>query len=131
MSSVQAGIGAIAGEPVAIVVALADQPALGPADIDFLVDAFLALPEPKVLVPVYRGRRGNPLVLPGSQRRALLAGGVNFGCRNLIERHPEAVVRIEAPNPRYVEDIDTPAAYAAYVGAASSRRAISARTFQA
>ena len=43
MSSVRAGIAAIADDPAAIVVALADQPALRPADIDFLIDAFLAL----------------------------------------------------------------------------------------
>lgn len=119
MSSVRAGVEALEQDPAAIVVALADQPALEPPDI--VVDAFLALPEPKILVPMYGGQRGNPIVLPGKQRRALLAGGVNFGCRTLIERHPEAVVRIEAPNPHYVQDIDTPAAYDAWVGAHSLR----------
>ena len=122
MSSVRAGIEAIDGDPAAIVVALADQPALEPPDIDFLVDAFLALPEPKILVPMYGRQRGNPIVLPGKQSRRLLTSGVNFGCRNLIERHPEAVVRIEAPNRRYVQDIDTPAAYDAWVGPHSPRR---------
>jgi molybdenum cofactor cytidylyltransferase len=123
MSSVRAGIAALANEPAAIVVALADQPALEPADIDFLIDAFLALPEPKILVPVYGGQRGNPVVLPGKQRQALEAGGVNFGCRNLIERHPEAVLRIEAPNPHYVEDIDTPAAYETWMQSLRRRTA--------
>jgi molybdenum cofactor cytidylyltransferase len=124
MSSVHAGVAAIADDPTGIVVALADQPALEPTDVDFLVDAFLALPEPKILVPVYGGQRGNPIVLPGMQRQALEAGGVNFGCRNLIERHPEAVVRIEAPNPHYVQDIDTPAAYDAWVKAHAPPRTI-------
>jgi molybdenum cofactor cytidylyltransferase len=122
MSSVRAGIEAIHGDLAAIVVALADQPALEPPDVDFLVDAFLVLTEPKILVPMYRGQRGNPVVLPGQQRRQLLTSGVNFGCRNLIERHPEAVVMIEAPNPHYVQDIDTPAGYDAWVGTHSSRR---------
>jgi molybdenum cofactor cytidylyltransferase len=121
MSSVRAGIAAITGDPAAIVVALADQPALEPPDVDFLIDAFVALPKPKILVPTYGGQRGNPIVLPGTQCQALRAGGVSFGCRNLIERHPEAVVRIEAPNDHYVQDIDTPAAYDALVGAYSWR----------
>ena len=111
MSSVRAGIEAIDGDPAAIVVALADQPALEPADIDFLIDAFLASPEPKILVPVRGGQRGNPIVMPGAERQTLLDGGFNFGCRNLIERHPEAVAKIEVPNPHYMQDIDTPAAY--------------------
>jgi molybdenum cofactor cytidylyltransferase len=123
MSSVRAGIAAIADDPIAIVVALADQPALETTDVDFLVDAFLTLPAPKILVPVYGGLRGNPIVLPGMQRQALQAGGVNFGCRNLIERYPEAVVRIEAPNPHYVQDIDTPAAYEIWMQSSLSRTA--------
>jgi CTP:molybdopterin cytidylyltransferase MocA len=52
--------------------------------------------------------------VPG-QRQALLAGGVDFGCRNLIERHPEAVTAIEVRNRRYLQDIDTPAAYDAWL----------------
>jgi molybdenum cofactor cytidylyltransferase len=123
MSSVRAGIEAIDGDPAAIVVALADQPALEPADIDFLIDAFLALPKPKILLPMRGGQRGNPIVLPGAERRTLLEGGFNFGCRNLIERHPEAVVRVEVPNLRYVQDIDTPAAYDSWLRALRRRTA--------
>jgi molybdenum cofactor cytidylyltransferase len=93
------------------VVAPADQPALEPADINFLIDAFTALPEPKILIPVRDGQRGNPIVLPGVERQTLLDGGFNFGCRNLIARHPEAVAKIEVPNMHYVQNIDTPAAY--------------------
>jgi molybdenum cofactor cytidylyltransferase len=111
MSSVRAGIAAITGDPSAIAVALADQPALEPPDIDFLIEAFLALPEPKILIPVRSRQRGNPIVLPGAERHRMLDGGFNFGCRNLIERHPEAVSKIEVPNPHYVQDINTPAAY--------------------
>jgi CTP:molybdopterin cytidylyltransferase MocA len=57
----------------------------------------------------------HPIVLSGAQRRALLCGGVDVGCRNLIERYPEAVARIEAANPHYVPDVDTPEAYAAWI----------------
>ena len=45
-------------------------------------------------------QRGNPIMLPGAERGRLLDDGVNFGRRNLIERHPEAVARVEAANPR-------------------------------
>jgi molybdenum cofactor cytidylyltransferase len=123
MSSVRAGIKAIDGDPAAIVVALADQPALEPADINFLIDAFTALPEPKILIPVRDGQRGNPIVLPGVERQTLLDGGFNFGCRNLIERHPEAVAKIEMPNMHYVQDIDTPAAYDAWMHSLRRRTA--------
>jgi molybdenum cofactor cytidylyltransferase len=115
MTSVRVGIEAIGDDPAAIVVALADQPALEPADIDSLIDAFFELPAPRIVVPVHGGQRGNPIVLPGADRRTLLGGGINFGCRDLIERYPEAVARIEAANPHYVQDVDTPEAYAAWI----------------
>jgi molybdenum cofactor cytidylyltransferase len=121
MGSVRVGIEAIDRDPAAIVVALADQPALEPADIDFLIDAFMALPEPRILVPMRGRQRGNPIVLPGAARQSLLDGGFNFGCRNLIERHPEAVARIEAPNLHYLQDIDTPAAYDAWTRSSRHR----------
>ena len=123
MSSVRSGLEAVDVDPTAIAVALADQPALEPADIDFLIDAFLALPEPQILVPVHGGQRGNPIVLPGKQRRRLLTGGVNFGCRNLIERHPEAIARVEVPNLHYIQDIDTPAAYDSWMETSRRRTA--------
>ena len=124
MSTVRAGLEAIDADPAAIVVALADQPALEPADIDFLIDAFVALPEPKILVPVRGGQRGNPIVLPRAERRTLLEGGFNFGCRNLIERHPEAVARVEVPNLHYLQDIDTPAAYDRWLRSLRRRTAV-------
>jgi molybdenum cofactor cytidylyltransferase len=123
MSSVRAGIEGIRGNPAAIVVALADQPALEPADVDFLIEAFMALPEPRILIPVRGRQRGNPIVLPGAERHSLLSGGLNFGCRNLIEQHPQAVAKIEMPNPHYVQDIDTPAAYDSWMQSSGRRTA--------
>ena len=123
MSSVRAGIEAIEGDPAAIVVALADQPALEPDDINFLIDAFLTSPEPKILIPVHGRQRGNPIVLPGAERQTLLDGGFNFGCRNLIEQHPEAVAKIEVPNAHYVQDIDTREAYDTWMQSVGRRTA--------
>jgi hypothetical protein len=48
--------------------------------------------------------------------------GINFGCRGLTERYPEAVARIEAANPLYVQEVDTPEAYAAWIDRSASRR---------
>lgn len=111
MSSVRAGVGALAAPADGILVALADQPDLRAGDIDFLLDAFAARGRGSIVVPMVGAERGNPIIFAASHRAELVAGGLNFGCRRLIERHPDQVIQLAAPTDRYRRDIDTPEAY--------------------
>jgi molybdenum cofactor cytidylyltransferase len=114
MTSVRAGL--LASEAAdGYLVCLGDQPALSVAEIDHLIGAFATAPPGRILVPLWQGRRGNPIILPASARAEVEAGGVNFGCRNLISRHPERVTMVEAQSAAVLADIDTPSAYAALV----------------
>ncbi len=116
MASVQAGVAALRDRSDGILVALADQPALRPADIDFLIDAFASRGRGSIVVPMVGTTRGNPIVFAAAHRKELLAGGIKFGCRRLIERHPDKVVQVAAPNDRFLADVDTPEAYARLAG---------------
>ena len=118
MSSMRAGVAALDGEPRAIMVCLADQPWLEAADVNFLIEAFDTRARGSITVPMVGGQRGNPIVLAGAHRREILAGGANYGCRRLIERHPEKVCPVQAPNDHFLRDIDTPESYAALSGRA-------------
>ena len=116
MTSVRAGL--LAAEAAdGYLVCPGDQPALRAAEIDHLIGAFAKAPPGRILVPLWQGRRGNPIVLPASARAEVEAGGINFGCRNLISRHPERVHTVEAPSAAVLADIDTPEAYAALLAA--------------
>lgn len=112
MTSVRRGFDALPDRYTGILVALADQPALLPSDIDFLIDAFETSDGQRISVPVSDGRRGNPIVLAAENRAAMEGHGINYGCRNLIERNPGLVHAVTVPNDRYFKDIDTPADYA-------------------
>ena len=57
--------------------------------------------------------RGNPIIFAANHRAELVAGDINFGCRHLIERHPDQVIQLASPTDRYRRDIDTPAAFVA------------------
>ena len=116
MGSVQAGVAALRDRSDGILVALADQPLLRPADIDFLIDAFASRGRGSIVVPMVGTTRGNPIVFAAAHREELLAGGIEFGCRRLIERHPDKVVQVAAPNERFLADVDTPEAYARLAG---------------
>lgn len=110
MTSVRAGI--LAAEvPDGYLIGLGDQPALGAWDIDQLITAFAGAPPDRILVPVFAGERGNPIILPASARAEVEAGGVNFGCRHLIRRHPERIQTVEAMSAAVLTDVDTPEVY--------------------
>ncbi len=117
MTSVRSGVLAATAAD-GWLICLGDQPALTAADIDHLVEAFAQAPPGRILVPLWQGRRGNPIILPASARAEVEAGGVNFGCRNLIRRHPERVHTLEAQSAAVLADVDTPAAYALFAAGA-------------
>ena len=112
MTSVRAGVAALRGPWSGVLVCLADQPALTAADIDFLIERFQATSGAHIVVPTHEGARGNPVLLPAAFRDDLVAGGMNVGCRQLIDRNPERVRTVEAPNDHFTTDVDTPEAYA-------------------
>lgn len=108
MTSVHTGLSALERAVDGVMICLADQPLLVSADIDRLIDAYLADPGCSVLVPVWRGRRGNPIVLNYAHRDAILDGDPKLGCRRFIERYPDLVTTIEVDSDSYVTDLDTP-----------------------
>jgi len=111
MTSVHCGLGALEAGCDGVMIALADQALLTARDVNALIDAFESIEEDHVLVPVYRGRRGNPIVLSYAHRRAILTGAANLGCRRLIERHPELVTPLDMDTDHVVFDLDTPEDY--------------------
>lgn len=113
MTSVRCGLASLPDRYRGILVGLADQPGLTPADIDFVIDAFDAGDGRHIVVPVRDGRRGNPIVLAAGLKADFEGRDLNFGCRNLMARHPHLVQGVEAPDDRYLGDIDTPGDFAA------------------
>ena len=111
MSSVHCGLAALVAPCTGIMICLADQPLLTPADIDRLIDAFGARRRGSILAPTHQGRRGNPIILAAEHRAAILRAERNLGCRRLIERNPELVATVESVNDHTVFDLDTPEDY--------------------
>ncbi len=111
MTSVHCGLAALREPCEAVFVALADQPALQVGDIEMLAEAFFARDGGEVVIPEYRGQRGNPIVISDRCRRQIDDGEYNFGCRRFIENHPQLVRRVEMPGPSVIVDLDTPQDY--------------------
>jgi molybdenum cofactor cytidylyltransferase len=112
-TSVRAGVEAVSRETGAIMIYLADQPLLEPPDVDRIIAAFTtAKAEDKmIVVPFFKGERGNPVILDASLRDSILGIVGDVGCKGVIKRYPEKVYAIEMENDHVVRDVDDVQAY--------------------
>jgi len=85
-------------------VALGDMPFVAAATLAALRDA--VLDGAGIAVPVYEGRRGNPVAFGACHRDALLGLAGDQGARRLLQVHP--VLEVAVPDPGILRDIDTP-----------------------
>lgn len=109
-TSLRAGIRALGPEVDAALVCLGDMPWIAPAHVDALIDAFQPIEGREICVPVYQGKRGNP-VLFGARffdDMSQLEGDV--GARALIDAHAEVVFQVAVDQSGVLVDVDTVAA---------------------
>ena len=89
---------------------LGDQPAVDSRTINRLVEEFQRSSR-GIIVPAYRGRRGNPVLLAATYKKELLALEGDIGGREVIAHHPDDVREVAVDSPGVVTDIDTPEDY--------------------
>jgi nicotine blue oxidoreductase len=107
-SSLATGLLALSGgDAEAAVIALADQPLVGPESVRRLIGAFRS--GAGVAVAAYEGRPRNPVLIAREHWPAVLelADG-DTGARPFLRAHPELVVLIECGDTGRPDDVDTP-----------------------
>jgi molybdenum cofactor cytidylyltransferase len=107
-TSVRAGVGVVA-HASAIMIYLADQPLLEPEEVNSLIRAFVEARKANksIVVPFFRGRRGNPVILDSAYKEAILDVAGDTGCRRVIKRNPDQVFVVEMETDHVVRDVDT------------------------
>jgi xanthine/CO dehydrogenase XdhC/CoxF family maturation factor len=88
-------------------VVLADQPLVKPATLDLLIEHYEKR-KPQILIPLYRGFRGNPVLLDRSVFPEIGALKGDTGCRALFGNHLENIQKLEVDDPGVVLDADRP-----------------------
>lgn len=117
-TSIAAGIRSLGPAARAALIVLGDQPELAPEVVGALIRAYRETGKP-IVVPVYAGTRGNPVLFDASIFPELLAVRGDRGGREVVGRDPARVHRVEFPFPP-PRDVDTPADYEALLGPRSS-----------
>jgi molybdenum cofactor cytidylyltransferase len=103
-TSFQAGIRALPQGIEGAVLFLVDHPWIEPATIRALV---ARLQPGGIVVPVFAGRRGHPVVFSNAVMQEILALGPDVGANTVVRRDPARVVEMTIDAPGILRDIDT------------------------
>jgi CTP:molybdopterin cytidylyltransferase MocA len=106
-SSLAAGLGSVPVSAGAAVVALVDQPLVGPGSVRRLIAAYQA--GARVAVAAYHGRPRNPVLLAREHWPAAIAlAAGDVGARPFLRAHPDLVTLVECADTGRPDDVDTP-----------------------
>lgn len=121
-SSVRVGIEALGERFDLVIVALADQPSVGSAELEELIRAFRDRPPgTQIVYPSVAGQRGNPVLFSGELIASLQGKGGQVPGRKYIDDHPYLVHVHATGNPNFVLDLDTREDIAAFEQRTGSR----------
>jgi len=105
-TSIIAGLKQIDQRARAVLIALGDQPFIDSHTINSLVEAFTAHRK-GIVIPVYLGRRGNPVIFAIRYKGELLNLKGDVGGRGIIRRHLDDVLEVAVNCEGVLLDIDT------------------------
>ncbi|MBA3944350.1 MAG: nucleotidyltransferase family protein [Herpetosiphonaceae bacterium] len=111
-TSLIAGIRALGSDVDAVAVLLVDQPLVTPELLLCLVSEQAQWPE-QIIAPSFCGQRGNPVIFPRGIWPELLTVTGDRGARAVIQRSPERLQLVPVDTSAVIDDVDTPAEYAA------------------
>jgi molybdenum cofactor cytidylyltransferase len=111
-TSVICGLAALPSDIEGVIVCLGDMPLIAGRDIDRLIAAFNPLEGRAIVVPVRRGKRGNPVLWSRQFFPEMMALAGDQGARKLLQAHADLVAEVEMENDAIFIDIDTPEALA-------------------
>ena len=105
-SSIMAGLGAIDRNSEAVLFGLADKPFVTVATINRIIESYVTS-RIGIVIPVYRGRRGNPVLFARDffDELGTLSGDV--GGKAVIRRHAESIREVKVDDDGILVDIDT------------------------
>jgi molybdenum cofactor cytidylyltransferase len=105
-SSLRAGISVLPAEIDAALIVLADQPFVRPATLTSLMDRYRNS-SAQIVIPMYRGFRGNPVLLDRSVFPEVMELSGDIGCRAIFGNHLEGIVKLPVDDPGILIDVDS------------------------
>jgi molybdenum cofactor cytidylyltransferase len=111
-ASLAKGLEAVSPSCAGALFLLADQPLVTPDMINRLIKAFQASGAPLV-IPFYRGSRGNPVLVARSLFPRLLSLSADTGARVLFDEYQASILKVAFDTDAVLVDVDTARDYEA------------------
>ncbi len=105
-TSIIAGLNMVDSRAQAVVIALGDQPFIDSQTLNRLIDEFYNH-DKGIAIPVYRGRRGHPVIFAIRYKDELFRLKGDIGGREIIDRYPDDVLEVPVNCEGIYIDIDT------------------------
>jgi len=110
LSSVRCGLQAVSQHCDKVLVALGDQPAITSELVNHMVQAS-STTDKGILVPLYRGKRGHPILFSVHYRNEIMTCFDKVGLRGLLHAHPDDIFELSVSTPAVLSDMDRPEDY--------------------
>ena len=116
VSSVKTGLSLISPRTNGILIALVDQPMVGPEVINPLVVSFGDY-EKRISIPTFQGKHGHPIVISRDFEEEImrLDEAAPEGLKALLDAHRNEIQEVPVESSLILEDIDLPEDYARLV----------------
>jgi molybdenum cofactor cytidylyltransferase len=109
-SSIRAGLRALGPDVEAAIIVLGDQPFISPATVDRLIKAYTAS-KSRVVVPVFEGRRGNPVLFDRALFPEIMKVRGDVGARAVVRANEGSLTEVRVGDRGTTVDMDTQADY--------------------
>ncbi|MDO8715419.1 MAG: nucleotidyltransferase family protein [Dehalococcoidales bacterium] len=109
-TSLVKGLDLVSDGAKAVMVFLADQPFIGSHVINQLIDDF-ANHKKGIAVPVYKGKRGHPIIFAIKYGGELSKLTGDAGAKAILKKHPEDVLEVDTGSEDIHRDIDDMKSY--------------------
>ena len=106
LSSVQCGFKNLPPDTEAVLVFQGDQPFITPEVINSVIDAYRSSGK-GIIVPVYKGKRGHPLLLDSKYKDQINTLDPEKGLRSVTYIHSSDIYEVNTDEPGILRDFDT------------------------
>lgn len=110
-TSLKAGIAALPTDIDAVLVCLGDMPKVDARHMRAIAGAFAPETGHTICVPVFKEKRGNPVLFGRRHFAEMMTLEGDRGARSLLEKHAGSVRLVPLPDDAVLEDVDTPDAF--------------------
>jgi molybdenum cofactor cytidylyltransferase len=107
LSSVQAAIRSLPAGTDGLLLCLIDHPLISGVLVNELIEQFY-LTRGKIVLPVYEGRRGHPVIFPTALFDELLHAPIEKGARTVVWAHAEEVLEVPTNEEGCVLNLNDP-----------------------